>query len=64
MGSRISSGIRFLVMDGLSEALSAPRNCESKPYRYRHFQGGSRTPEFLKGSFIYIYIYKVKDLSF
>lgn len=28
MDSRITRGIRFLVMDGLSEALSALRNCE------------------------------------
>lgn len=28
MASRLACGIRFLVMDGLSEALKALRNCE------------------------------------
>lgn len=28
MDSRITSGTRFLAMDGLSEALDTPRNCE------------------------------------
>lgn len=51
--SRITSGIRFLVMDGLSEALNTPRNCETKRYMCRHFQGeGPRALGFPKGSFM------------
>lgn len=53
MESRITSGIRFLATDGLSEALTAPRNCEPNGTTCGHFLGeGSRALRSPKRSFM------------
>lgn len=48
--SRIPSGVRFLTMDGLPEALDVPRNREPNGTCVGIFWGGSNALKFSEGS--------------